>query len=282
MRFVIFLALLGCDKSKPADPSAIIGGDSVQLVSAGLEPARLLRYHLTKGETSSLELAMDLDLDAGGRGGVMPRLIMKLGVVIEDVLPTGDAKIKTTIESARVEQREGGKVPIAAVAQMTDMLSGITYTAELSPDGVLKNPKVDASKTTGLDAQIQQLTEGLEQVAIRMPAIPVGVGAKWTSRKDSKRNDLQMTTVTTIQITALDGDKVTFASTSTVTAPDQTVSQNGVTASIKDVGGGGSGSGTVDLSKMSMQGQVTAEFRGMMSSGSATAPLKMAMKMTLK
>jgi hypothetical protein len=91
-----------------------------------------------------------------------------------------------------------------------------------------------------------------------------------------------MTTVTTIEITAIDGERVSFASTSTVAAPDQTVTVSGVKASFKDVGGGGSGSGTVDLATMAMRGELTAELRGTMSTAGQTSPMQMAMKMTVR
>ena len=281
MKIVILIALLvACEKSHDAPPPPV--NDGVELLSNGAEPTRLLRYHLTKGATSKLELAMDLDLDAGGRGGKLPTLVMNLDIAVLDVLPNNDSKIKTTVVSARVLEREGSAVPIAAVAQMTQMLNGITYTATLSADGVLRDAKVVAGNAPGMEKQISELTQGLEQVAIRMPANPVGVGAKWSSRKESTRNDLTMTTVTMIQITAIDGDKVTFTSSSTVTAPDQTVAENGMSASIKDIGGGGGGQGTVDLASMTMKGEVTAEFRGTMMSQGSAAPLKMAMKLTMK
>jgi hypothetical protein len=225
---------------------------------------------------------MELDLDAGGRGGKMPTLIMSLTIAVEDVLAGGTAKVQTTVDKARVQEREGSAIPIAAVENMTQMLTGMTYTAELSPDGKLSGAKVLSAHSQTMAKELSQFTQGLEQVAMRMPGAPVGVGAKWINRKTTTQNDITLTTVTTITITAIDGDKVTFASTSTVSAPDQTVQQGGISASIKDIGGGGSGKGVVDLSKMTMIGEVTAEFRGTMLSQGSAGNLRIAMKMTLQ
>jgi len=272
-----------CSKSRDPAPTAepAVTPDVV-LVSPGLEPRRVLRYHLVKGTTSTLELAMDLDLDAGGSGGKLPTLVMNLKITVEDVTPDGDARLETTVTGAQVRERDGSVVPVSAVAQMTDMLRGVTYSATLSPDGLLRDAKLTSATPAGMDKQIAQLTQGIEQVAIRMPSSPIGVGAKWTSRKTGKRNDLELTTMTTIELTQIEGDRVTFESSSAITAPDQTVQERGLTASIKDVGGGGHGKGTVDLSRMTMHGEVTAEFHGTMESQGKTAPLKMAMTLTMR
>jgi len=280
MRFVIVVAgfLIACSKATP--PPVAPDPSGIEIVNAGNAPARLLRYHLAKGATSRLALAMQLDLVAGGRGGKLPTLVIDLAIAIDDVTAGGDAKLSTTVTGARVLEREGAVVQAKAIAPMAKTLEGITYTATLSPDGQLRDVKV-TNIPSGLDAQVDQLTQGLEQIAVRLPAAPVGVGAKWISRTQSTRNDLSLTTVTTIELKGLDGDRVTFASSSTVSAPDQTVSKSGVQAAFKDIGGGGTGSGTVDLGTMAMQGEVTAELRGTMSSAGQTSPLQMAMKLTV-
>jgi hypothetical protein len=283
----VALALISTSCEKPAkDPPPIDlkVNDGVELLSTGSEPTRLLRYRLAKGTTSPLELAMELDLDAGGRAGKMPTLILSLTIAVEDVLAGGTAKIKTTIDKARVQEREGSAIPIAAVENMTQMLTGMMYTADLSTDGKLSGAKVVSAHSQTMAKELSQFTQGLEQVAMRLPSVPVGVGSKWINRKTTTQNDMTLTTVTTITITAIDGDKVTFASTSTVSAPDQTVQQNGISAAIKDIGGGGSGQGVVDLSKMTMIGEVNAEFRGvvMPSQGGSAGNLRIAMKMTLQ
>jgi len=283
MKFVILLALglAACGKSSD-EPAPTSPPPDFEMISAGIEPHRLLRYHLAKGTSSRLELAMDLDLDAGGSGGKLPTLVMDLQITVDDVLAGGDARLSTTVMAARVKEREGSVVPVAAVERMTEMLRGITYGATLSPDGVLRDARVTSKTPASMDAQIAQLTQGIEQVAIRMPALPVGVGAKWTSRKTGRRDDLVITTVTTIELTAIEGERVTFESSSTVSAPDQTVEENGVRASIKDVGGGGHGNGTVDLTRMTMRGEVTAELHGTMTAEGSAAPLRMAMTLTMK
>jgi len=283
---VAVVALASCarpDERKVAETRP--PSDGLELVTAGASNARKpLRYHLQKDAKSPLELVMDLELAAGGRGGKLPSLVMALEIAVEDVLPDGAAKVRTTVVGASAREREGSVVPASTMGSMTSMLEGMTFTATLSGDGALRDSKVEMTKPVPptMQSQVGQLTQNLEQVAMRLPDVPLGVGAKWTTRKTVTQNGLDMVTLTTVEITAIDGDRVTFTSTSTVTAPDQTVTEGGELVSIKDVGGGGTGSGTIDLSRMTMAGEFTAEFRGMTSAKGQTAPMKMAMKMTMK
>jgi hypothetical protein len=280
---VALLALAGCknERSQP-DPAPTGDPDTVELLTPGSEPTRLLRYRLAKGSTSGLEYTMEVDLDGGGRGGKMPGLLMSLTIYVEDVLADGSAKVKTTVDKARVLEREGATIPVVAVANMTQMLTGLSYTATLTPDGTLRDVKIVSSQAQTMAKELGQTLQGLEQVAMAMPRVPVGVGAKWSSRKQTTQNGVAMTTVTTFEITALDGDTVSFASTSTISAPDQTIQEAGVSATIKDIGGGGTSKGTVDLSKMTMTGEFSQEFRGTMVAQGSAASLRVAMKMTMK
>jgi hypothetical protein len=289
MKTVMLLGLVitaACSKTEELRPPAKTGppSDGVELVTIGdMSATRVLRYQLVKGAKSQLELAMNLDMDAGGRANKMPTLAMTLEIVAEDVLADGNAKIRTTVVGAEARARPGAVEASAALAQMSSSLVGITFTATLSPSGRIHDSKVDTKQLpSGLSAQVSQLTQNLEQVAMPLPLGPVGVGAKWTTRKTVQQEGLEMVTITTVELTAMEGNLVTFASTSTISAKDQTITNNGMSIGVKDVGGGGHAKGTIDLSRMTMTGQFDIEFRGTMSAQGQTAPMKMAMGMTMK
>ena len=68
----------------------------------------------------------------------------------------------------------------------------------------------------------------------------------------------------------------------TLSAPDQKTTQQGLALEIKDVGGSGSGKGSVDTATMVMHGEIASEFRGTVTSGDQTAPMRVVMKLTMK
>ncbi|MBS1118042.1 MAG: hypothetical protein H6Q90_270 [Deltaproteobacteria bacterium] len=285
---IALVALLGIACTKAEDrksATTAAPGDGIELISTGSPvAARTLRYHLAKGTKTPLELVLELDLEAGGRGGKMPTLVLTTDIAADEVLPDGSARIRTAVANAQARERAGSVVPASTMGAMAGQLIGTTLTATLSPDGVLSRAKVDLPKSLApaVAAQLDQLTQNLEQIAMRLPAEPVGVGAMWSSRNTMALNGIDLVTVTTVTITAIDGDRVAFTSKTTVTTPDRTVDQQGVTMSIKDFGGGGSGAGTIDLSRMTMTGSLHSEFRGRLTAQGQTADMKMAMTLTTR
>lgn len=285
MRFVIVVALLvACTKASEEKPQPVKSNDGTELLTTGRGEQRALRYKLVKGTKAKLELSMSNAISAGNRDMKMPALVITLELVVEDVKPDGTANIKTTIVAATMREVPGATVPVGVVAEMATSLSGTVFTATLSPTGRVIDPKVVPTKNvpTPVRAQIEQLNQQISQVAIPLPEVPVGVGAKWSVKSDTDLDGIKLVTVTTTEVVKLEGEVVTFASATTITAPDQKVRNGDVQAELKDIGGGGSSKGVVDLARMTMDGEMSLEFRGTMSAQGLTAPLKMAMTMSTK
>ncbi|MBA2540562.1 MAG: hypothetical protein H0V17_13050 [Deltaproteobacteria bacterium] len=282
--FIAFLAAVSCDKSRSEPqslPAPAPTSDGLELLSTGSAGQRLLRYKLADGTSSTLELRMEVDLATGAGGTKLPQLDLVTRVEIVDVRPNGAATLRTTILDAKMIERPGATLPLSAVGQMAEQLKGVVTTATIAPDGTLGDTKVDTSKVTpSLVPQLQQLTQTFEQIAMPLPATPIGVGGSWTTRKQHTQNGLAVTTVTTIKVTSIDGDRIGIASQSTLTAPDQTIDQAGTKVDVKDIGGSSSLSGTIDLAKVTLVGESTSEFRGSMSSLGQQIAMRLAMKLT--
>jgi hypothetical protein len=279
---LVALAVAACTRADDGIAPRPPTNDGVTLVTVGEAPQRLLRYQLARGAKSRLELAMDMDMEAGGRGGKMPTLAMTLEIAVDDVLPDGNARVRTTIVAAQARERTGAVVPVQLMGQMAQDLTGLTFTGTLTPTGALRDGKLDTKQLPdSLKTQLAKLTQILEQVAMPLPDAPVGVGATWTTRKTAAQDGLQLVTVTTIELTKLAGDQIGFASSSTITAPNQELDQDGVHVSVRDLGGGGSARGTIDLARATLIGSSALEFRGTMTAQGQTAPMKMAMLVTM-
>lgn len=282
---ITFLAAVSCEKApRESEPLPAPGprNDGVEMLSVGQGDQRLLRYRLTRGTRTDLELAMDLDLETGDRPGKMPTLILGATIEVADVKPSGDATLRTTITNVKMIDRAGATIEAAAVNPMLEQLTGVVHTATMAPDGEMRDAKVDtakASPTTG--AQLQQLTQTLEQIAMRLPSTPVGVGSSWTTRKQTQENGISLTTVTTMKVTSMLGDRIGFTNQTTLSAPDQKIKQQGLDIEVKNVGGGGTGSGTIDLSRVSMIGQIDSEFRATMIASGLTTPTRIKMQLRL-
>lgn len=282
---IALLAALGCEKtadSPTPDPTPSPTNDGVQLVSLGEGAQRVLRYHLRKGTHTTTEIAMTMDLDVA-RAMKMPTVVMVMDIAVEDVLANGSARVATRITESRLVERPGTTMDVATLSPLTQKLTGLGYAFTLSPDGTLSEGRITGAAGGDVQAQLGQMTRAIEQVAMRLPPVPVGVGATWSAKKTVQQNGLAVTTVTTTRLTALEGEQLTFTSQTTLSAPNQQLVQQGLTMDVKDVGGGGTGKGTVDLTTMAMRGELTSEFRGTITAaGQPPTAMNVMMQLTLK
>jgi hypothetical protein len=272
------IVLVACGKEAP--PAATPSPDGVKVPVAGAEPRVLLRYHVAKGTTSQVELALDVDIDASGQGGPLPTLVMTSEIVADEVLPDGSTKVRTTITEVTARDRPNSPVTADQMAEQTALMRGLVLRGTLAPSGTLRDLQVDTSGKVlppGLTAQLDTLSKSFEQVAMPLPATPVGVGASWIHSKTFDQSGMVMTTTTTFTLTALAGDTLTFESATLVSGKDQSVTQGGQTIDLKNISGKGSGKGTVDLSRMTMTGELIAEFGSDMSSQGENTRMNMKM-----
>jgi hypothetical protein len=281
LQVVALLAVFACrqkepPKPPPPDPLA------VTLISPGAEPKRVLRYALPKGASVPLELALDVSLVTDGLGGAMPTFVFDLDLAVEDVLADGKMLVRATITDASARDRPDSKVEAKAVASRVAAVKGVVITGTLTPDGKLQGAKVDTQKLPDtVAASASSLTESFEHIAMPLPAVPIGVGAKWTTTRDLDNNGMRSTATNTVEVTSLDGDKVGFTVTTAITGPAQTVTQQNVPIDVSGLTGSGGGSGSIDLAHFTMTYALTAKLHADMTAQGQKSSLDLEMTTTI-
>ncbi|HEX5060161.1 MAG TPA: DUF6263 family protein [Kofleriaceae bacterium] len=275
---LIALAVFGCNKGDEGETQ--VKPPDLHVVSLGNEPRRLLRYQAPKGTTTTLEMAVDVEVTAGDMGGPMPTIVMTLAMQVEDVLPTG-MKLRTTVVDAMARDKDETRVAPNALTGPLEQIKGIVLTTTMTPTGRLIGTKVDpGSKQLPPTAQTQlaALTASLDQLMMPLPEEPVGVGAVWRNSKPLEQNGMKMIAVNTVSITAITGDKVSYSIETQVHGDDQTIQDSGLSVTVKDITGTGTGIGVIDLRTLALTSELSTEFRSAMQAageGSAT-PMRMA------
>jgi hypothetical protein len=147
----------------------------------------------------------------------------------------------------------------------------------MSPSGALREPHVDLSQVpANLRDQLGGMVDNLQQLALPLPTEEVGVGARWEYARTVTQGGMTMTTTTTSELAAVDGDHVTITSTSRVAAPAQTITLGGTTVEVERVTGEGHGQVTLDLARMVTTGSVQSQFAATLRSGGQTTTMSMA------
>jgi hypothetical protein len=111
--------------------------------------------------------------------------------------------------------------------------------------------------------------------------VPVGIGARWRTTRDLEENGLHTSTTNTIDLTAIDGDKLTFSLATEIHAADQKVAQQGVDIDVSHLAGTGSGQGTIDLAHFVMTGELSAAMHADMTAAGEASAMDLSMKTTI-
>lgn len=267
---------VGCRKR---GEHAAVEPANLQIVSAGNEPRRVLRYRIPKGTSQGLELSVDMNLTAGEMGGQLPTIDMAMLVAVEDVSPSGEMKLRTTIIDATARERTDSKINPVALAGPLERLKGIAIENTLQPNGQVSKGQVEGLKQLPDDSaqQLTALTTTLEQVMMPLPNEPVGPGAVWRTSRDIQQGGMAMTSVNTFSLVSIDGDRLKYTLDTDVHGADQTVRSGSDSVDVKDITGTGGGEGTFSLAALDLTAVLSAEFRSEMAAPGETTPTKMKM-----
>lgn len=295
--FVVSLALAvtACNKepaktSEVPDGSAAAGGggpgtvavkDAIEVMSDGVAPKKVLRYAAPKGTHTPIEMLMDFDVDAGIKQS-SPTLVITMDLNVDDVTSDGKMKVRTDIADVAARDRPGA-TSAAMLKGSLDLMTGTKMMMTLGPDGSVKDTVTELGPKTppAMKDQLTSMNGNLERLALQLPKVPVGVGAKWKATKQVEQNGMNITTATTFEVTAIDGDKVSYTTTVSASGPEQTVTSGGITAKISNISGSGSGTGTIDLAKLTMACTLDVSFAASMAAGDDKTQLKTKMKLVV-
>jgi hypothetical protein len=270
---IVLLVTCGGDKKTPppADPNGI------EVMFAGNEPRRALRYQIAKGDKIEVELSIDVELDASGRGGPLPTVHVGTEIVATDVLPDSSMRIRATITSIRATDVPNSTLSAESMAEHMQLLKGTSLAGTLLPDGGIRDLHAEAvaKLPPALAQQLETVSRSFQQISLPLPHLAIGTGAAWRQRKSIEQNGMKLLAVTTIVMTALDDRGFTFTSSTSLGGADQTVVLQGHPIQMTSIGGVGTGKGTIDLSKMVMTGESTLSFHSDMTAGGETDQMGM-------
>lgn len=275
----IFL-MNACGSDKAPTPSPDPNG--VEVVFAGSEPRHPLRYRIAKGDKQQVELAIDVQLDAGQIGGPLPTVIVNTELVAEDVHPDGSMRVRATIASIRARDVTNSTLSAESMSEHMQLLRGMTMTGTLLPEGGIRDLHAEATAKLppALAQQLDAVSRSFQQIALPLPHVPIGDGAAWRMKRTIEQNGMKLISVTTIVATSTSDTGFSFTSSTTLGGPDQKVTLSGTTIDMTAIGGVGNGKGTLDLTKMVMTGESTLAFHSDMTAGGETD--QMAMTMTTR
>lgn len=272
----------------PAPPGPLREG--VTLIQRGAPPYQPLRYQLTKGTTSTSQVISDLDVKNDGQREGLPSLVFDLETAVDDVLADGSAVLRVTVLRASVRERPDMPPPPDVVRSEVHALQGLVFRQTLAGDGSITESRAEGGGLSDRSReQVDSLHGVLQQMAMRLPAEPVGVGALWREKRTLPDGGIRAASETTYTITSIHGSSITYTSAGLSNGVPHSLEQDGMKVEVTNTRGHSQAKGTVDLSRYAFAVTSTSMFatamnvvapKGTPGAGPSSVEIAMAFQVT--
>lgn len=244
----------GCEKAAKDR----IEKSTMTMVDPGAEPRFTLRYAIPAGATQALDMVMDMDMamEGAGMGGLgdikMPRMVMRSDVEVTKVHGDGAMDLSMTTTDVRVEDRPGAMAGLAgAMESELAGMNGMRMTMTLTPNGRSKHMKLDEkSVSPAVREQMKQTEQMLDQMTALLPDEPVGVGARWRVEQTIRQQGMRINFAYTYEVQEVSETGALITADVEMSAPEQTIEQNGMKVKLSSLTGGGRFTNRLDFDKL--------------------------------
>lgn len=199
---------------------------ALEVLDPGAEPRQVLALRFVEGDSAVVELASDLKItEVDGPAAIDPPPVVQ--TVRFDIDRVNDDRADVSFEVSGVsiddprgtlEDRELVELTVAL-----DAMVGLRGTGTIDRRGEFSSFRYDLPD--GLDPEVTDTLGRLEAdvatMGVPLPEVPVGVGALWRARDTIDANGVRTEQVTTYEITAIDGDAVTYTAAVDQSSPPQ-------------------------------------------------------------
>jgi hypothetical protein len=252
----------GASAPTSAAPSAAAPpGEAITILSTGEDPKRPLRYafHTDIKEILTLDMRMTMAMALDGQEHApvtMPPMRMKMLVDPLRLTPQGDLVYRFGVESVDT-QDDGTADPHvkAALDEQLKHLLGMSGEGEVTPRGQTVRATVSAPPDAGEQMRdlLDELTRAMKELAVPLPAEPVGRGAKWTATTPFHMKVFDATRTVTYTLSQTQGDRGTIDFSVALTAPSQALHSprfQGTRMTLDSLNASGQGRTRFDLQRL--------------------------------
>lgn len=264
------LVLAGCglfgggsdtDRSPATTASTTTTTPEPELLDAGSAPRTALRLRFTEGESTTVALSFDLDVtqQSGGAEQVLDSPTVREEVRFTvDRVEGDEAVVSFRFTAAATDPEAAGLTPEERLALDADLqqLLGVGGLGRVDERGAFTSFAYDlpADLDPEVAASLDQFEGQLTDLALPVPAEPLGVGARWRTTSERTLAGTTVAQTTTYEITAIDGSVVRYTATTEQSATDQVIDPDtlpsGTTATLVSADLRGTVTGTMDLTSL--------------------------------
>lgn len=233
----------------------------VEVQSPGEAPLRPLRLHPTAGIRESMEMSVGMTMSMRNGAQDMPSIpvpttITRLSSIVDAVTPE-QLTVRQSVDSVEVIPKPGTPDQVLEqVRKSVEPLAKYRAVVRMDPRGAVLGGQVELPRDLPplVHQTMQQMTQNLGQLAVPLPAEPVGPGARWTATHEVEQNGLQLRQTARYTMISLEGEHAVVEATVQQELLDPNVQAPGMmgaTARVSEFSSAGGGTIELDLDRLS-------------------------------
>ena len=235
--------------------------DPVQLLDAGAEPRRELRYNLAAMQGGVMVMDMDMDMTMSNpmmpaTEQMMPRMSMQMSLQNVQVMSGDRLRYDFTLNQTQILPRTGANPALipALEAAMATMGTMSGYAVIDSRGSTIETDMVSTTTDPAMAAQLQSIEDSMKNMTAPFPLAAVGPGARWSVPMEVSTAGFTISQTATYELVSLTGDAVILNMTIAQSAQAQRIESPDVPAGmamyIDSYSGVGTGTMTIQLSSL--------------------------------
>jgi hypothetical protein len=273
------------DDAGPGDAGAAKGPTKVKVdvTAEGADPKYPLVYAAKAGTKQAMSMVVDATATMpGAHEMALPTLLADADVVVDSVDADGNLSVKVTFTKFDLD---AGK---DAPPDMTDearaelaKLVGTGMDMRVASNGQVLALQVQGTTDPGLAQTIGQMQQALDYMMVNLPDKPVGKGAKWKTRQTITQQGVKVQQTVTYELLDVTATTAHIKATSSLSAKDQTMEQDGVKVKVEDFSGSAKVDLTIDFTKFAQATTCDIKMRETMTVASQTSDASLTTKMKI-
>lgn len=239
-----------------AAPTTTAVPPALEVLDPGAEPRRVLELRFVEGDTATAQLTSDLKItDVDGVAVLDPPPVVQTVRFDIDRVNGDEADVSFEVLSVKIDDSAGTLDDTTLVELTVDLYAviGLKGTGTIDRRGqssAFRYDVPDDFDAVAVDT-LDQLEQDVAAMGVPLPEVPLGLGARWRARDTIRVNGVRSEQVITYEISAIDGETVSYSATVEQSSPAQDLPDRtlpaGTTARLLAASARGTMTGTLQL-----------------------------------
>jgi hypothetical protein len=212
-----------------------------ELLQAGVEPRRELRFRPTINSKQSMTMTMGMSMEMTvGETPIpktpIPKMLLKIDALVRQIDPSGDIHCSFGYSDMRaIAAPDTSPEILAAMQKSLKSMVGTKIDLVIGSNGQIKSKNLSLPKNIDptIKQSLSQLDRSMEQLSTPLPVEKIGLGGKWRVNNSIQVAGIKFDRSSTYEVVEIDDRGMTVKATISQSAPPQALPMPGAAKEAK-------------------------------------------------